>query len=46
LDVRIDGQKATTGDAEIYYMDRWSSPRTWGGENPPLDGESAYIPNC
>ncbi|KAI6655737.1 Fibrocystin-L-like [Oopsacas minuta] len=26
------------------YIDRWSSNFTWGGESPPREGETVYIP--
>ena len=26
------------------YIDRWSSNYTWGGESPPREGETVYIP--
>ena len=25
-------------------MDRWSSSATWGGEVPPRDGDTVYVP--
>jgi len=26
------------------YVDRWSDSSTWGGEAPPREGDSVYIP--
>ena len=34
-----DGSRNTLYD----YIDRWSSPYTWGGAAPPTDGESVHI---
>ena len=37
------------GDAAIkdnlfLYIDRWSDPKTWGGEAPPRNGDSVHVP--
>lgn len=42
---RVDGagQAALLGN-EVYYVNKWSSTETWGGELPPLEGESIHIP--
>ncbi|XP_043232444.1 fibrocystin-L-like [Amphibalanus amphitrite] len=29
--------------AQFQYVDRWSSPFTWGGSDPPSDGQSVSI---
>ena len=35
---------AIVNDGLTYqYVDRWSSKYTWGGQEPPLEGESVYI---
>ena len=26
------------------YIDRWSADATWGGEVPPRDGDTVYVP--
>lgn len=28
----------------FLYMDRWSDDATWGGEVPPRDGDTVYVP--
>lgn len=35
---------ASIKDFLFIYADLWSSPTTWGGEVPPRQGESVYIP--
>ena len=43
VDLTAGGHAATQG--LIYtYIDRWSSPTTWGGESPPREGDSVFIP--
>jgi hypothetical protein len=43
VDLATGGHAATQG--LLYtYIDRWSSPTTWGGESPPREGDSVFIP--
>ena len=35
---------ATHSNLFYSYIDRWSSNFTWGGSNPPIQGETVYIP--
>ena len=28
----------------FLYIDRYSDDRTWGGEAPPREGDSVYVP--
>ncbi|KAJ3088845.1 Fibrocystin-L [Quaeritorhiza haematococci] len=28
----------------FFYIDRWSSQFTWGGSDPPVEGDSVHIP--
>ena len=35
---------ANTKEHVFLYIDRWSSESTWGGEAPPREGDSVYIP--
>ena len=44
LKVVIDGQIAANKGNNWMYVDRWSLKTTWGGESPPMKGQSAYIP--
>ena len=37
---------ASTRGLTFKYADNWSSVTTWGGEVPPREGESVYIPPC
>ena len=46
VEVFVDGKgKAVypVGPITYKYVDRWSSPFTWGGMHPPAKGESVYI---
>ena len=36
---------ANTKEHVFLYIDRWSSEETWGGEAPPREGDSVYIPH-
>jgi hypothetical protein len=35
---------ASTGSLTFKYIDLWSSPWTWGGLDPPIEGDSVVIP--
>ena len=35
---------AATNGIKYLYIDRWSSPNTWGGEAPPREGDSVHVP--
>ena len=42
--VRGKGYAIVTNDSIYFrYVDRWSSKYTWGGLDPPFEGESVYI---
>jgi len=44
INVLVKGRGSDGSRDVLYdYMDRWSSPYTWGGAAPPTDGESVYI---
>ena len=34
---------ATQDFADFFYIDKWSSPWTWGGNPPPVDGDFVVI---
>eukprot|EP00898_Chlorokybus_atmophyticus_P004648 jgi/Chlat1/5184/Chrsp33S05041 len=38
------GSAAIDPTAVYRYIDRWSAPSTWGGEAPPGEGDSVYVP--
>lgn len=42
---RVDGkgQAAMQGN-NVLYVNKWSDTQTWGGELPPMTGESVQIP--
>ncbi len=42
--VKVANNLAITGNIIFLYIDRWSDPETWGGELPPREGDSAYVP--
>lgn len=42
--VSINNNKAVINQGNFSYIDRWSDPNTWGGEAPPRQGDSVYIP--
>lgn len=31
-------------NAEYYYVDVWSSKYTWGGRDPPIEGDFVIVP--
>ncbi len=35
---------AVTGDNKFIYADKWSDSISWGGERPPIEGDSVHIP--
>ncbi|KAF0286932.1 Fibrocystin-L [Amphibalanus amphitrite] len=47
FDVMVDvpgvGFAQSAEGAQFQYVDRWSSPFTWGGSDPPSDGQSVSI---
>ena len=44
VNVVIRGRGAVMShDVSFDYVDYWSSPYTWGGAAPPIDGESVHI---
>ena len=44
VNVLVKGRGSDGSHDVLYdYMDRWSSPYTWGGAAPPTDGESVHI---
>jgi hypothetical protein len=43
--VNFDGAgNAAIGDLVFRYVSLWSDEETWGGDTPPLEGESISIP--
>ena len=44
LKVQCDTGFAMTQNNSFLYIDRWSESQTWGGELPPVEGESVHIP--
>ena len=46
LIVFVNGKgRASTQGLLFTYAERWSDPNTWGGEVPPREGESVFIPS-
>lgn len=41
--VKGKGNALVFNELTYQYVDRWSSKYTWGGLDPPLEGESVYI---
>jgi hypothetical protein len=39
------GAAAMGSNGSFTYVDRWSSPGTWGGAAPPAEGDSVVIPS-
>ena len=44
FDVRINGNYASLNCSNFTYAFRWSDPATWGGDIPPIDGDTVYVP--
>ena len=44
LNIKTSDGFAVTGDKKYLYIDKWSEDATWGGETPPRDGESVFVP--
>ena len=42
--VRVNGNFASVTCAPFTYAYRWSDPATWGGDIPPIDGDTVYVP--
>jgi len=38
------GSKLAITNKKFQYVMRWSDPRTWGTDIPPIDGDLVYIP--
>ena len=47
IDIIFDGIYYTSvNPCMIYsYVNLWSDKNTWGGELPPLEGETIYVPS-
>jgi hypothetical protein len=43
FDVNIGGKTAIL-QARFRYVMRWSDPRTWGTDLPPIDKDLVYVP--
>jgi len=44
VNVLVKGRGSDGSHGQLFdYVDRWSSPYTWGGAAPPTDGESVHI---
>ena len=37
------GEAVTKSDAQFEYVDVWSSPFTWGGNQPPVEGNFLFL---
>ena len=45
LKISFDGLGNVATQGLVYrYVSLWSDPETWGGDTPPLEGESISIP--
>lgn len=42
--VQIAGDTASLDCDSFVYAYRWSDPLTWGGDLPPVDGDTVYVP--
>ena len=44
VDVAVGSNGIATQDkADFFYIDKWSSPWTWGGLSPPVEGDFVVI---
>lgn len=39
----IDNKNAIIRESFMYVL-RWSDPRTWGTDMPPIEGDLVYVP--
>lgn len=44
MGVAAPGMQAAVSGLVYEYADLWSRNSTWGGENPPIDGDSVHVP--
>lgn len=42
--VSVSGNIASKTVPDFFYAFRWSDPATWGGDIPPIDGDTVYVP--
>lgn len=42
--VRVAENKAFINCDKFLYADRWSDEQTWGGDMPPVEGDTVYVP--
>ena len=43
MKVFSDGNEVPLATAPFLYIDRWSDEATWGGEAPPIEGDTVYV---
>jgi len=45
LEIFINGQGRVSTAGQVFrYVSLWSADSTWGGEYPPMEGESVHVP--
>jgi hypothetical protein len=44
FDVSINQNRAAIKVGNFTYANRWSDPNTWGGDIPPVSGDTVYVP--
>ena len=44
LVIKSDNGIVSNQGLSYLYIDRWSSDSTWGGESPPREGDSVFVP--
>jgi len=44
FEVKIDQNRVPVTCDNFTYAFRWSDPATWGGDIPPIDGDTVYVP--
>lgn len=44
FDVSVNQNRASVTTANFTYANRWSDPLTWGGDIPPIAGDTVYVP--